>query len=174
MDFPRQELGALGIITVGSLCVGLSFNSLRPSPLPLVYRSPKDRMAQSVERMSAQAPVSGHWQNVGLDEVQDRVATHRGLVIDARPGAFYRAGHVPGAINLPRADFETVYPRIRAVLEPAKAVEIVVYCSESDCLDSELVADALSRLGYQRLAVYKEGWEEWSRAGLPRETASAQ
>ena len=69
---------------------------------------------------------------------------------------------------MPRENFEKVYPEVRALIEPVRDLEIVVYCSETDCRDSELVADALSRLGYHHLRVYKEGWEEWSRAGLPQ------
>ena len=113
--------------------------------------------------------VSAPWRFIGLDEFQEHVAAHQGWCIDARAPAFYQAGHVPGALNVPREDFEHGYTRVRPLLESAKETSIIVYCSDADCPDGELVAGALSRLGYRQLFVYKEGWEEWSRAGLPRE-----
>ena len=98
------------------------------------------------------------------------VLAHKGVAVDARPEVFYRTGHVPGALNLPREDFEHGYAMVRASLEANRAQPIVVYCAEADCKDSELVANALSRLGFRHLRVYQGGWEEWLRAGLPTET----
>ena len=98
----------------------------------------------------------------------------RCLSIDARPRGFYQMGHVPRAISLPREDFERSYAKLRPLLEQDRNKPVVVYCSEADCKDSELVAEALCRLGYLHLSVYKEGWEEWSRAGLPQETGHEQ
>ena len=175
--FVRADLFGLGLLAVGSLCIGLLVNKLRLQPLPLVYAPPKDRLGEIVTRMSAQSSASGQptpdrapWQRIGLDEFQALVSAHRGASIDARPQALYQTGHVPGALDLPREDFEGGYARVRASLASEKDQPIVIYCSEADCQDSELVADALSHLGYRRLFVYKEGWEEWMRAGLPQET----
>lgn len=158
----------VGLIAAGSLGIGLLVNGLRHDPLPLVYASPQVRLDRIVARLSPASASPGQWRTIELDELQGRVSAHQGVAIDARPASFYRAGHIPGAINLPRENFEKIYPEVRALLEPVKNREFVVYCSESDCRDSELVADALSHLGYQHLRVYKEGWEEWSRAGLPQ------
>ena len=174
-----RDLLGLGLLGAGSLGIGLLVNGLRAQPLPLVYASPKIRMGVIVARISARSPdlvlggqtsVPGHWQPIDLDSFQGFVSAHKGMSIDARAPSFYRVGHVPGAINLPREEFEPDYAAVRPLLEPEKERPIVVYCSEADCRDSELVADALSRLGYHHLFVYKEGWEEWSRAGLPQET----
>ncbi len=172
----RRDVSGLALLAAASLCIGLLANVLRPHRLPLVYASPQERLRETVTRMAAASPtvhppepVSGHWQSIELDEFQGWVATRKALCIDARAPAFYRAGHVPGAVNLPREDFDRGYTGLRAVLEPAKERPVVVYCSEADCQDSELVAGALSRLGYRQLFVYKAGWEEWTRAGLPRE-----
>lgn len=163
----RQELLGFGVMSVVSLGIGLLVNGWRAHPLPLGYASPKERLGQVVARMSASTPASPaqtpaprSWRSMGLDELQELVTTRRGLVIDARPSAVYQAGHVPGALNLPREDFEKSYATLRPLLEQDRAKPVVVYCSESDCKDSELVAEALSRMGYQRLSVYKEGWEE--------------
>ena len=158
----------LGILVAGSLGIGLTINGLRSRPLPLVYASPQQRLGEMVARMPAEPSPAG-WRNISLGELEELVSAHRGRSIDARPEALYRSGHVPGALNIPRDDFERAYSVARAALEPAKERPVVVYCSEADCQDSELVAGTLGRLGYRHLYVYKEGWEEWSRAGLPQE-----
>ncbi len=172
----RQDTFALGMLAAGSLGIGLLANGVRSHRLPLFYASPKERLGEVVTRMSTETPpdllplsIRGRWQNMGLDELQELVAARKGTCIDARAQTFYQAGHIPGAMNLPRENFEKSYARMRTVLEAAKTKPIVVYCSEADCKDSELVADALGRLGYPQLFVYKEGWEEWLRAGLPQE-----
>ena len=172
----QQELLGFGVISIVSLGIGLLVNGRRAHPLPLGYASAEERLGRIVARMSAATsvnptptPALRSWQNMGLDEFQEFVATRRGLVMDARAPTFYQAGHVPGALSLPREDFEKSYALIRASLERDHTKPVVVYCSETDCEDSELVAEALYRLGYPHLFVYKAGWEEWSRAGLPQE-----
>ncbi len=165
------------LLAVVSFGIGLLFNGLRTHPLPLVYTTPESRLGRIAARISSAHGSSvstvGSWQNIELDAFQNLVSAHRGVAIDARPPSFYRAGHVPGALNLPREDFEQAYAETRATLASDKERAIVVYCAAADCRDSELVADTLSRLGYRRVFVYKEGWDEWLRAGLPQEIARA-
>lgn len=172
-----QDLIGLGAMAMASLGIGLAVNALRPQPLALVYASPRARLDAVVAGMPPGSPASRQpataprqSPTIGLDEFQDFVLARKGLSIDARPRAIYDVGHVPGAINLPREDFERGYAGVRARIEPGKEQIIVVYCSEADCQDAELVAGALRRLGYGRSLVFKEGWEEWQRAGLPQET----
>ena len=168
-----RDLAGLALLAAGSLGIGLIGNGLRAQPLALRYQPPEARLAETVARTPADRPPASHgdWQTISLDEFQAMVAARTGVSLDARPRAFYAAGHVPGALSLPRDDFERTFPSVRAALETNPGQPIVVYCAEADCRDSELVADALSRLGFQRLRVYKEGWEEWQRAGLPQETS---
>lgn len=45
----------------------------------------------------------------------------------------------------------------------------MVYCSESKCVDSTVVARALLRLGYTRVEIFQGGWDEWDAAGQPSE-----
>ena len=91
------------------------------------------------------------------------------MVIDARGSFFYGEGHVPGALNISREGFQADYARFEARLRAHQAETIAIYCSGADCRDADLVADALASLGYRKLLVYREGWEEWSQSGLPQE-----
>ena len=171
----RHDLNGFGLLAAGSLCIGLTVNALRTPSLALRYEPPRTRLGEIVARMPDAGfsnAASVDRQPIGLDEFQALVLAHRGLAIDARSNAFYQAGHVPGALNLPRDDFEHNFPSVRAPLEANRARPIVVYCAEADCKDSELVAEALNRLGFRNVRVYKEGWEEWLRAGLPQEATN--
>ena len=171
-DF-RHDLRWFGLLAVGSLGIGLIINTLRAHPAALRYASPDARLGEAVARLpqinpSASTPTG--WPAIGLDEFQELVLAHEAVAVDARPEAFYRAGHVPGAFSLPREDFERGYAGVHVPLEANRAQPIVVYCAGADCKDSALVAGALSRLGFRHLRVYQGGWEEWLRAGLPQET----
>ena len=169
------DLMGFGALSVISLLVGLLLNQVRHQPLPLVYRSQQERLHAAVVRLAPEtfrAPLPDTVtppRDIGLNEFQALVAAGKGIVIDARSPFFYRQGHVPGALNISREDFDADYRRLGSRLTNRKTDLISVYCSGADCQDSTLVADALRTLGYSRLLVYREGWEEWSQSGLPQE-----
>lgn len=169
--------GALLILTVVSLAAGCLVNMLRTDPLPWVYASRARAMAATVASLSTgpSAPVElKPPQEIELEAFQAFVAEHKGLVLDARPKVFYDLGHVPGAVSLPREAFAQEYPAMRGKLDAHKDLPVAVYCSGADCPDSELLADALTKLGYHHLLIYTSGWEEWSQTGLPQEGSAAQ
>ena len=116
----------------------------------------------------AVAPAAARPRDIGLGEFQAFALARRGVVIDARGSFFYAEGHVPGALNISREGFRADYQRFDARLRTHQADAIAVYCSGADCHDAGLVADALASLGYEKLLVYREGWEEWSQSGLPQ------
>ena len=169
------DLMAFCGLAVVSLAIGLLLNQASRQPLPLVYQTKEERLHAAVTRLRASesavpsARQADRPREIGLDEFQAFASGRRGLVIDARLASSYGEGHVPGAINLSRANFDSDYRALNGQLSSRKAEAIAVYCSDADCPDSELVADALGALGFQRLLVYKEGWEEWSQSGLPQE-----
>ena len=160
------------MLAVAALGIGWMLNAVRREPLAWAYRSPSQRLQAAVNHLQPPAPNGGPSPSpMDLDAFQAFVAAHRGLVIDARAGAFYRLGHVPGALNLPRETFAADYDGQKAALDPRKTDGIAVYCSEEDCPDADLVARALGRLGFRPLWVYRAGWDEWVQAGLPQEGA---
>ncbi len=168
------DLRGFGALALASLLVGLGINQVRRQPLPLVYHARQERLRAAVGRLTAGesmtvSPVSvARAREIGIEEFQTLIS-HRAMVIDARAPFFYAQGHVPGAINLPREEFEAAYPRLADRLSARKAEAAAVYCSGSDCEDARLVTDALMRLGFRQLLIYKEGWDEWSQSGLPQE-----
>ena len=177
LAFFKQDILFLWMTATTALCLGLLVNQFRDHPLPLIYQNKDARLQGAVERLaSAPSPAAelsassaAHpTEYLTLEEFSEFV-DKGGLVLDARPEIFHRLGHVPGAISLPRDDFENAYTVLREKLETGKTRPIVLYCSGSSCEDSELVKKSLVALGYTQVAIFKGGWSEWQTAGKPEE-----
>ncbi len=83
-------------------------------------------------------------------------------VLDVRPEAEYRAGHIPGAHSVP-------VERLEAYLEDIpKDREVVAYCRGPYCVFSDQAVAILGSRGY-RARRLEEGLPEWRAAGLPVE-----
>lgn len=96
-----------------------------------------------------------------LEELQARVA--RGnpdlLVLDVREREAYLAGHVPGALHLPRGQLEL---RVNEALpDPTRRI---VTCCELGRI-STLAAATLRELGFMRAAGLEGGMQAWREAG---------
>ena len=92
------------------------------------------------------------------------------VTYDARPGFYYSLGHIPGAINLPKASFAKQFPtrekEIKAALAAGKLV--VIYCTDLQCPDARAIANLLAKSGYSS-SVLTGGWAAWQESGLPTE-----
>ena len=82
------------------------------------------------------------------------------IVLDVRPEAAYRAGHIPGARSIPLV-------RLHANLKhlPADG-EIVAYCRGPYCIYADEAVRELRRHG-RRTRRLEDGYPEWAQAGLP-------
>lgn len=91
----------------------------------------------------------------------------RAFLIDVRPAYWYNAGHLPGAISIPRKKFDQEFPAKKAQIDAALAAGkvLVLYCTDSDCPDGRFTAKKLAKEGYSS-SVYKGGWKEWKASGL--------
>jgi rhodanese-related sulfurtransferase/DNA-binding transcriptional ArsR family regulator len=96
-------------------------------------------------------------------ELARRLGRDDVVILDVRPEAEYRAGHIPGAVSLPPALLEE-----RAGDVPAVA-EVVAYCRGPYCVYADDAVRLLRARGVRakRLDV---GFPEWRRAGRPYET----
>ncbi len=86
-------------------------------------------------------------------------------IVEALPEKYYRHSHLPGAINIPHDQIDTLAP----ALLPDKDALIVTYCANLPCPNSEIAARRLGELGYRNVAEYREGKADWIEAGLPVE-----
>ncbi len=184
-----SDLSAVWIMATIAACFGFAINQFRDNPLPLVYSAKAERIQQAVAKLSAETttpkpPSPAADMDVTLPSAIPKVhqldlqsfrdiveGKTKGVVLDARPEIFHRLGHVPGAISLPREEFKESYSKQRALLEKDKSQPIAIYCSSSSCEDSQMVADALVKLAYAHIYIYKGGWSDWTSAHLPEEKA---
>lgn len=165
----QDFIGAL-LLLAGCLISGLAVNEIRSTPLPLAYSSPEFRLNQIVKQMHPSASASPYLNgDISRDEIQKISLIHSALILDARPKVFYRFGHIPSALSLPRDDFERQYQVLYSHLQSHHDSLLVVYCSGMGCQDSQMVADALKKLAYPHVSLFRGGWSAWEAAGLPEE-----
>ncbi len=87
------------------------------------------------------------------------------VLVDALAPMSFAASHLPGAVNIPPPSVDERAPR----RIPDPEIEVVVYCSSSDCDSSVEVANRLIELGYRNVRHFREGKAGWAEAGLPLE-----
>lgn len=150
----QDSIGALLLLT-GCLLAGLVINEMRSAPLPLVYSATTVSFALN--------------RDVDRDEMQKLSLNHGALILDARPESFYRLGHIPSALNLPRDDFDKQYQALQSILQSHRNQLLIIYCSNLRCPDSQVVAAALQKLGYPHIRLFRGGWNDWESANLPEE-----
>ena len=76
----------------------------------------------------------------------------------------FRAMHIPGSIH---------YQSVEDALEGLDVNdEIVVYCSNVDCVASQFAYRGLVENGYTNVRRYSGGLADWQSAGLPLEGES--
>jgi rhodanese-related sulfurtransferase/DNA-binding transcriptional ArsR family regulator len=103
-------------------------------------------------------------QQVSASELARRLDRGEVVVLDVRPEAEFRAGHIAGALSAPVEELES------RLDELAEGGEVIAYCRGPYCVYADDAVRILRARGLpaRRLDV---GFPEWRRAGLP--TAAA-
>ncbi len=106
---------------------------------------------------------------ISMAELRTRVEQgNLGLILlDVREKEAYDAGHVPGALHLPRGQLEL---RVNTEL-PDPTQRVLVVCELG--LISTLAAQTLRTLGYPRAGALDGGMKAWREASLPITKGSA-
>jgi rhodanese-related sulfurtransferase/predicted transcriptional regulator len=97
---------------------------------------------------------------VGRAELLERLLAGAVTVLDVRPAAEYRAGHIPGARSVPLDELHAVLGELPA------DIEVVAYCRGGYCVFAPAAVRALRSAGFAALRM-EDGFPEWRRAGLP-------
>ncbi len=84
------------------------------------------------------------------------------VVLDVRPPAEYRAGHIPGAVSMPLDEL------VARIAELPADREIVAYCRGPYCFLAVDAVRELRRHGLRALRL-QDGLPEWRAEGLPVE-----
>jgi rhodanese-related sulfurtransferase len=165
----RDFVGMLAL-ALFSLTIGMGVNCIRRTPIPIAYETPAERLDSSVASIGQHTVTFAGWnKDVELPEMRQISLDRSAVILDARPRPFYKQSHIPSALSLPRDEFKSHYDASVETLIRDRDKGFVVYCSSIGCQDSQMVADALRKLGYPHVRVFRGGWEEWSEANLPKE-----
>jgi rhodanese-related sulfurtransferase/DNA-binding transcriptional ArsR family regulator len=96
---------------------------------------------------------------VTLDELRSRLKTGDTFLLDVRPAAEYRAGHIPGAVSIPLDELAG------RIAEIPKRREVVAYCRGPYCVFAD-EAVALLRLEGRKARRLALGLPDWRAAGF--------
>ena len=119
-------------------------------------------MTELHERLSTARLASANPTGTGIGTA-DNCGTL--IVLDVRERDAYDAGHIPGAVLLPRGQLEL---RVNQVL-PDPTARIVTCCDFGRI--STLAAATLHEMGFARAVALDGGMKAWAAAGLPLEPA---
>jgi rhodanese-related sulfurtransferase len=99
---------------------------------------------------------------IGRDELAERLASGDVVVLDVRPEAEFAAGHIAGARSIPIG-------RLAATVKDLPdGLEVVAYCRGRYCVFADDAVRLLRRRG-RRARRLEDGYPEWQRANLPVE-----
>lgn len=104
---------------------------------------------------------------ISLDETRAYFKAGTALFADARPMKAYQAGHIPGAMNLDPSESDSWSEKFFSQF-PSDTL-IVTYCNGVRCSLSTELANKLWAMGYEKVLVFKDGWNLWNAAHLPTE-----
>jgi rhodanese-related sulfurtransferase len=103
---------------------------------------------------------------IGRDELAERLTAGDVVVIDVRPSAEYSAGHVAGARSIP------IERLAASVQDLPREFEVVAYCRGPYCVFADDAVRMLRRRG-RRARRLEDGFPEWQRARLPVDIATS-
>jgi rhodanese-related sulfurtransferase len=99
---------------------------------------------------------------VSMEVLRDWMADSKDiLLVDVRTAAEYEAGHLEGAVWIPRGRLE--FDIQKRTTDPQQP--IVVYCRTGG--RGALSALALEAVGYENVKSLAGGFKEWVEAGMP-------
>jgi rhodanese-related sulfurtransferase len=97
-----------------------------------------------------------------------RLFENKALFLDARRSSVYADGHIAGARSIPVWESD-IDARVKALFEEGldQRAPIVAYCSGGNCEDSHMLAEKLYMVGFDNVLIYKDGFPDWQKRGLP-------
>jgi rhodanese-related sulfurtransferase len=104
-------------------------------------------------------------QTVTRGQLAERLRRGDVVLIDVRPQAEFRHGHILGAVSVPIDQFAEQMNGL------GRDRDIVAYCRGAYCVFADDAVRALVADGF-RAARLEDGFPEWARAGLPVESTA--
>lgn len=104
------------------------------------------------------------FETVTNDELLRKLKSGNVTVLDVRPEAEYKTGHIAHALSIP---IDQLSKRLK---ELPKGTEIVAYCRGPFCVFADEAVALLSKAGY-KVTRLEEGFPEWQLQELPVEVS---
>lgn len=101
---------------------------------------------------------------VSIPEAVRLINDEDAVVLDVRPAADFRKGHIHGAVNIPLAQLA----ERQRELGKDKSRPVIVCCAIGSAAPA--AAETLRKLGWERAVVLRGGLAEWRQASLPLTT----
>ncbi len=104
-----------------------------------------------------------------IDVVEAQARHGRAVFVDVRDNHEVAAGHIPGALHVPRGHLEFMADPASSSHPPALAsnAELVIYCAAGG--RSALAAATLQEMGYANVSNLVGGYTAWVNTGGPTE-----
>lgn len=106
-------------------------------------------------------------RTIGMEEYR-KIVDNPGaaLIIDVREPQEYAAGHVPGAINIPRGVIDTnIWNHVGSAEKADLERPIVLQCQSGR--RATLAAQTLGELGFTQTSVVMMSLDDWKKGGNP-------
>ncbi len=113
---------------------------------------------KSAHDLVAEAKARIHEIDLGAADAAIRAAD---VLLDVREADEFHAGHIPGAVNIPRGLLEFKLSNTPEL--SARDLKIVLYCKTSG--RAALAACALQEMGYLQVQSIAGGFDAWQAAG---------
>lgn len=150
-----------GCIIVFASLIGAGVN------LPFVMDVLQGEKTFNAEERIEAVLQNAHLVPITLADARRAFDENSAIFVDSRSEEEYAEGHIPGAVNLPWVELDTLNPDLLDRIPGG--LEIITYCGES-CESSAELAEALVGLGYTEVKVLLNGWPLWVEAGYPMES----
>lgn len=156
------------LLVLFSIAAGLAYliNQMRPNSLRIIYATPAQQLEATPERPGIDS-ITPPVKVVGIDYVIQAVKSRTHLIIDARPDLFWKIGHIPGAVSLPRKNFAEYYSANESLLHEAVDTghPLLLYCADLHCPDAGDLARELNKRGFLGILLFEGGWDTWKASG---------
>lgn len=111
--------------------------------------------------------VQKHVRTIGVEEYRKLVENPgAALIVDVREPQEFSAGHVPGAINIPRGRIESqIWDYVGSSDQADKERPIILQCQSGK--RATLASQTLQELGFTHTTVVLMNLDEWKEVGHP-------
>jgi rhodanese-related sulfurtransferase len=149
---PARTLREATAVALAASLLALAVNAARPAGLPLVARAPYEVLVPCPE---PGGPVAA------LEPGAAAPGSARTFLIDARDGAAYAAGHLPGAVNVPYDWLdpipETTLRELARSIAASRATRVIVYGDGGRPDSGEHLGREISGRGIRNVAFVRGG-----------------